>query len=63
MVAKIKEAMMRQGTLMVAYQPLKCKGLKNFFRMVFHGVPKPTEDDVDFILNEIRRLGDEITQI
>jgi len=57
---KIKEKMMKQGTLMVAYQPLPSKGLKNFFRMVFHCVPEPTEDDVVFILDEIERLGKDL---
>ena len=52
--------MMKQGTLMVAYQPLPSKGLKNFFRMVFHCVPEPTEDDVVFILDEIERLGKDL---
>ena len=57
---RIKEKMMKQGTLMVAYQPLPSKGLKNFFRMVFHCVPEPTEDDVKFVLDEIERLGKDL---
>ena len=48
---------MKQGTLMIAYQPLPSKGLKNFFRMVFHCVPEPTEADVIFVLDEIERVG------
>ena len=51
---------MMQGTLMVAYQPLPSKGLKNFFRMVFHCVPEPTNEDVNFVLNEIERLGKDL---
>ena len=55
--AKIKSLMMQEGTLMIAYQPLKSRNLQNFFRMVFHCTPKPTEKDVNFIINEIHRLG------
>ena len=57
---KIKEKMMKQGTLMVAYQPLPSKGLKNFFRMVFHCVPEPSKEDVVFVLDEIERLGKDL---
>jgi len=53
---QIKEKMMKEGTLMVAYQPLKFKGLNNFFRMVFHCQPLPTKDTVQFIVSEIDRL-------
>ena len=53
----IKERMMKEGTLMVAYQPLNFKGLTNFFRMVFHCQPLPTKETVHFVLNEIDRLG------
>ena len=51
---------MKEGTLMIAYQPLPSKGLNNFFRMVFHCVPEPTEDDVTFVLDEIERLGKDL---
>ena len=57
---QIKEKMMKQGTLMVAYQPLPSKGLVNFFRMVFHCVPEPTEEDVTFVLDEIEKLGKDL---
>jgi len=57
---KIKEKMMKQGTLMVAYQPLPSKGIKNFFRMVLHCVPEPTQEDVIFVLDEIERLGKDL---
>ena len=57
---QIKEKMMKQGTLMVAYQPLPSKGLVNFFRMVFHCVPEPTEEDVIFVLDEIEKLGKDL---
>jgi len=54
---KVKEAMMRQGTMMVGYQPMPHKGLVNFFRLVFTASPPPGKPEVDYILNEIERLG------
>lgn len=58
---EVKKRMMEAGSLMVAYQPLKSQGLGNFFRLVFHCQPQFTEDNVDFIVNEIDRLGRQIT--
>lgn len=45
---------MREGSMMVTYQPLR--NLPNFFRLVVQssGV---THGDVDFFINEIARLG------
>jgi sulfinoalanine decarboxylase len=45
---------------MVGYQPLKHKGLGNFFRMVLHCLPHPTDAEMDFVLDEIERIGAEI---
>jgi len=42
------------GTTMIGYQPLWEH--PNFFRYVCSN-PAATEDDIDFLLNEIRRLG------
>merc|ERR1711974_46672 len=42
---KIKGKMMNEGTLMVAYQPLKPKKMGNFFRMVFHCQPEFKEEN------------------
>ncbi|CAB3365313.1 Hypothetical predicted protein [Cloeon dipterum] len=51
---KIKERMMREGSMMVTYQPLR--HLPNFFRLVVQssGV---THEDIDFFIHEIARLG------
>merc|ERR1711915_311246 len=54
---KIKECMIKDGTLMIGYQPLPYKKYRNFFRMVVHGVPRPSEAHMDFILTEIHRFG------
>jgi len=54
---RVKEAMVRQGTLMIGYQPLPHKGFVNFFRLVFTASPPPGKPEVDYILNEIERLG------
>uniref|UniRef100_A0A4W4H3Q5 Cysteine sulfinic acid decarboxylase n=1 Tax=Electrophorus electricus TaxID=8005 RepID=A0A4W4H3Q5_ELEEL len=50
----IKERMVKQGSMMVGYQPLD--GRVNFFRMVILS-PQLTQSDLDFCLDEIERLG------
>merc|ERR1719228_1011762 len=57
---KIKEEMIMQGTLMIGYQPLPYKNLKNFFRMVIHGVPRPNTEQMDHVVNEIERIGKDL---
>ncbi|XP_043832057.1 glutamate decarboxylase 1-like [Dromiciops gliroides] len=51
---KIKALMIEEGTTMVSYQPLGDK--VNFFRMVFSN-PATKQTDVDFLIDEIERLG------
>lgn len=55
---KVKELMIRQGTLMLGYSPLQYRNIGNFFRMVFTCFPVMEESELDFILDEIERLGD-----
>ncbi|XP_031700960.1 cysteine sulfinic acid decarboxylase isoform X1 [Anarrhichthys ocellatus] len=50
----IKERMMKQGTMMVGYQPLGNK--VNFFRVVVFS-PQLSQKDMDFFIDEIERLG------
>lgn len=49
--------MMNSGTLMISYQPLGDK--PNFFRNIVSnsGVQKK---DIDFLVNELHRLGDDL---
>ncbi|KAF0290391.1 Cysteine sulfinic acid decarboxylase [Amphibalanus amphitrite] len=54
---RVKEAMVRSGTLMVGYQPLPHKQAVNFFRLVFTAVPPLGRAEVDYMLDEIERLG------
>jgi glutamate decarboxylase len=54
---KVKAMMMEKGTTMVGYQPLG--NIPNFFRMVISN-PAVEAGDVDFLLDEIERLGEEI---
>lgn len=56
----IKERMIKAGSLMIGYQPLPYKGLKNFFRMVLHSVPNPTRKDMEHIVNEIEKFGKDL---
>ena len=54
---QIKKEMTLAGTLLIGYQPLPYKNLQNFFRMVVHAVPRPTKEDMDFVLDEIEKHG------
>uniref|UniRef100_F6U5G0 Glutamate decarboxylase 1 n=2 Tax=Monodelphis domestica TaxID=13616 RepID=F6U5G0_MONDO len=51
---KIKAMMIEGGTTMISYQPHGDK--VNFFRMVFSN-PATKQSDVDFLIDEIERLG------
>ncbi|CAM9940158.1 unnamed protein product [Bubo scandiacus] len=53
----IKERMMRKGSMMVGYQPHGAK--VNFFRQIVTN-PAVTRDDLDFFLDEIERLGQDL---
>uniref|UniRef100_A0A8D0HJZ3 Cysteine sulfinic acid decarboxylase n=1 Tax=Sphenodon punctatus TaxID=8508 RepID=A0A8D0HJZ3_SPHPU len=53
----IKERMMRKGSMMVSYQPHGTK--VNFFRQVVTN-PTVTKADLDFFLEEIERLGEDL---
>uniref|UniRef100_A0A8D0CEE7 Glutamate decarboxylase 1 n=1 Tax=Scleropages formosus TaxID=113540 RepID=A0A8D0CEE7_SCLFO len=54
---KIKAMMMESGTTMVGYQPQGDK--VNFFRMVVSN-PAATKSDIDFLIEEIERLGQDL---
>ncbi|KAL8182624.1 UNVERIFIED_CONTAM: hypothetical protein K2H54_058841 [Gekko kuhli] len=54
---KIKARMIEEGTAMVGYQPHGDN--VNFFRMVFSN-PAAKKSDVDFLLEEIERLGKDL---
>uniref|UniRef100_A0A670ZUE2 Glutamate decarboxylase 1 n=1 Tax=Pseudonaja textilis TaxID=8673 RepID=A0A670ZUE2_PSETE len=54
---KIKARIIEEGTTMVSYQPLGDN--VNFFRMVFSN-PATKKADVDFLLEEIERLGKDL---
>uniref|UniRef100_A0A8D0GMB7 Glutamate decarboxylase 1 n=1 Tax=Sphenodon punctatus TaxID=8508 RepID=A0A8D0GMB7_SPHPU len=51
---KIKARMIEEGTTLVSYQPQGDK--VNFFRMIFSN-PATKKSDIDFLLEEIERLG------
>lgn len=53
--SRLKAAMVTEGTMMVCYQPLK--NYPNFFRMVTVTSPAASEADMDFVLDELDRLG------
>ncbi|XP_057412057.1 cysteine sulfinic acid decarboxylase isoform X2 [Balaenoptera acutorostrata] len=53
----LKERMVRKGSMMIGYQPHGTRG--NFFRMVVAN-PVLTRADMDFLLNELERLGQDL---
>jgi hypothetical protein len=53
----IKERMMQNGNLMIGYQPLDEK--PNFFRMIISN-SATIQEDLDFVLDEIERLGKDL---
>ncbi|KAB1269520.1 Cysteine sulfinic acid decarboxylase [Camelus dromedarius] len=53
----LKERMVRKGSMMIGYQPHGSCG--NFFRMVVAN-PALTRADMDFLLNELERLGQDL---
>lgn len=55
--AKLKGKMMQAGTIMVGYQPDDRR--PNFFRNIISSAAV-TEKDVDFLLSEMDRLGQDI---
>ena len=54
MAPKIKERMMREGTMMITYQPLR--DLPNFFRLVIQNSGLE-HADMNYVIQEIERLG------
>ena len=52
--AELKTRMMYAGNLMISYQPLDDK--PNFFRSIISN-QACSEDDIDFMLEELDRLG------
>lgn len=55
----IKERMCKEGTMMVGYSPLPHKGVGNFLRMTLSCFPAAKEAKIDFVLDEIERLGEQ----
>lgn len=59
-VAKIKEKMVLDGSLMIGYSPLPSKNIGNFFRMIFACLPPATEESIERILDEVERIAESI---
>jgi hypothetical protein len=54
---KVKEGMMKAGSMMVGYQP--DGDLVNFFRMIISNLDI-VKSDMDFVVDEIDRLGKDL---
>lgn len=53
----LKERMVKEGSMMIGYQPHGTRG--NFFRLIVAN-PALTQADMDFVLNELERLGQDL---
>ncbi|XP_063300895.1 cysteine sulfinic acid decarboxylase [Pelobates fuscus] len=53
----LKERMIKKGSMMIGYQPHENQ--VNFFRQIVVN-PETTKEDLDFFLNEIERLGENL---
>ena len=51
--------MMDNGSMMIGFNPLTSKGFVNFFRVIVTN-PMTTKEDMDFILDEMERLGKDL---
>lgn len=49
--------MILTGSLMIGYQPLPQRNLRNFFRLVTTCHPPPTNEDMDFVIEEVEKHG------
>lgn len=56
----IKEKVTKKGSLMVGYTPLTHKKKVNFFRVITTCQPASTFEDMDYIINEIQTIGEEL---
>lgn len=57
---KLKGRFMERGTLMIGYNPLASKKLPNFFRLVICCTPIPSKEDIDFVFEELERIGNDL---
>jgi len=57
---KLKEKLVLAGTLMIGYQPLSHKNLKNFFRLVVTCHPPLSEKNIDYVIDQIELHGSEL---
>jgi sulfinoalanine decarboxylase len=53
----LKERMVKEGSMMIGYQPHGPRA--NFFRVIVAN-PTLTRADMDFLLNELERLGQDL---
>lgn len=57
MAPKVKERMVKSGTMMVTYQPLR--GHPNFFRLVLQN-SAVNENDIDYFVKQIESLASDL---
>ncbi|CAG7817900.1 unnamed protein product, partial [Allacma fusca] len=57
---KLKERMVLEGNVMIGYAPLPHKGIPNAIRLVLPAFPEKTYADMDFIIEYIRKIGNDL---
>lgn len=55
---EIKKRLILEGSLMITYASLLNRG--NFFRMAVKCHPSPTKSSMDYVLNQIKKTGDDL---
>ncbi|KAL1122480.1 hypothetical protein AAG570_002811, partial [Ranatra chinensis] len=59
-IPKLKEKLVLAGSMIIAYQPLVHKNVKNFLRLAITCHPPATEEEMDYIISEIDKHGKEL---
>lgn len=56
----IKGRAVKEGTMMISYNPLKSRGWVNFFRVIVHCIPTLSEEYMDNIILQVQKYGQDL---
>ncbi|GFT23797.1 cysteine sulfinic acid decarboxylase [Nephila pilipes] len=56
----IKGLAVKDGTMLISYQPLKSRNWVNFFRVIVHCIPTLTEEHMDNIISLVQKYGEKL---
>lgn len=54
----MKEDLIKRGIIILAYNPMPQKGLKNFFRIAIKCHPPLGTHDMDYLIEKIEKSGE-----